>query len=79
MDALAGAKEKFFNHAIDIVTFEFGGCNIDTRTFFRDFWVFFQRQNMKLYRITLSGYLSQINSYKEIDEQFRTTNFIALN
>jgi hypothetical protein len=30
-------------------------------------------------RITLSGYLSQINSYKEIDEQFRTTNFIALN
>jgi hypothetical protein len=30
-------------------------------------------------RITLSGYLSQINSYKEINEQFRTTNFIALN
>jgi FkbM family methyltransferase len=78
LDAFTGAKQMFANTAIDIVTFEFGGCNIDTRTFFQDFWYFFINVNMKLFRITPSGYLSQIESYKEIDEQFRTTNFIAI-
>jgi FkbM family methyltransferase len=78
LDAFEGAKEMFANNAIDIVTFEFGGCNIDTRTFFQDFWYFFLDVNMKLFRITPSGYLSQIESYKEIDEQFSTTNFIAI-
>lgn len=78
LDVLAGASQMFSNRAIDIVTFEFGGCNIDTRTFFQDFWYFFEEVNMKLFRITPSGYLYSIESYKEIEEQFRTTNFIAI-
>jgi hypothetical protein len=64
--------------SIDIVTFEFGGCNIDTRTFFQDFWYFFDEANFKILRITPSGYLNPLQSHKEIDEQFRTTNFIAV-
>lgn len=35
-----------FGNAIDsvnLIQFEFGGCNIDSRTFFRDFWRFFIR------------------------------------
>lgn len=78
LDALSGAKDMFTKDAIDIVTFEFGGCNIDTRTSFRDFWHFFNNVNMKLYRITSSGYLNLIDTYKEIDEQYRTTNYIAI-
>jgi hypothetical protein len=39
---------------------------------------FFQGAKMKIRRITPSGYLHPIESYKEIDEQFRTTNFIAI-
>lgn len=78
LDALAGAKKMFDAKSIDIVTFEFGGCNIDTRTFFQDFWYFFNEINMKLFRITPSGYLFPIDSYKEIHEQFRTTNFVAV-
>jgi len=80
LDALAGASEMFSKSAIDIVTFEFGGCNIDTRTFFQDLWYFFSSTNinMNIFRITPSGYLYPIQSYKEIHEQFRTTNFIAL-
>lgn len=78
LDALAGAKSMFERKLIDVVTFEFGGCNIDTRTFFQDFWYFFSKVNMKLFRITPSGYLHSLESYKEICEQFRTTNFIAL-
>ena len=41
LDALAGAKRMFATESVDIVTFEIGGCNIDTRTFFQDFWYFF--------------------------------------
>jgi FkbM family methyltransferase len=78
LDALAGAKNMFEQQAIDIVTFEFGGCNIDTRTFFQDFFNFFSRVNMQILKITPSGYLMPIDCYKEIHEQFRTTNFIAV-
>jgi FkbM family methyltransferase len=78
LDALAGAKEMLSTKSIDIVTFEFGGCNIDTRTFFRDFWYFFKTANFALFRITPSGYLYPLKSYREIHEQFRTTNFMAV-
>ncbi|HOE33998.1 MAG TPA: FkbM family methyltransferase [Smithellaceae bacterium] len=78
LDVLAGAGRMFDEKSIDMVTFEFGGCNIDTRTFFRDFWHFFRKINMKIMRITPSGYFYPIESYREIYEQFRTTNFIAV-
>jgi len=78
LDALAGARKMFARRAIDIVTFEFGGCNIDTRTFFQDFWYFFSEANFTLFRITPSGYMHPLKTYREIYEQFRTTNFMAV-
>ena len=78
LDALAGAKKMFTSKSVDIITFEFGGCNIDTRIFFQDFWYFFKEINKDIYRITPSGYLHPVGSYKEIHEQFRTINFIAI-
>ena len=78
LDALAGARRMFDSKSINFVTFEFGGCNIDTRTFFQDFWYFFGEIKMNIFRITPSGYLCPIESYKEIHEQFRTINFIAM-
>lgn len=78
LDALAGARTMFDRRSIDVVALEFGGCNIDTRTFFQDFWYFFANVDMKIFRITPSGYLHPITSYKESHEQFRTTNFIAV-
>jgi FkbM family methyltransferase len=74
MAALAG-----FGEAIDstsVVQFEFGGCNIDTRTFFQDFWYFFNEHHFELFRITPLG-LHRITQYRELDEFFSTTNFIA--
>jgi FkbM family methyltransferase len=78
LDALAGAKRMFEAKAIDLVTFEFGGCNIDTRTFFQDFWYFFRDAGFSLFRITPSGYLRPLETYREIHEQFRTINFVAV-
>jgi FkbM family methyltransferase len=77
LDILHGAEKMFSQSAIDNVTFEFGGCNIDTRTFFQDFFYFFQDHQMQIARITPSGYLYELKSYKEVFEQFRTTNFIC--
>ncbi|HET9950327.1 MAG TPA: FkbM family methyltransferase [Candidatus Eisenbacteria bacterium] len=78
LDALVGAASMFAAGAIDIVTFEFGGCNIDTRSFFRDYWHFFHDARFRLFRIAPSGYLAPIGAYREVLEQFRTTNFIAI-
>lgn len=75
---LSGSKKMFDRNAIKIVSFEFGGCNIDTRTFFQDFFYFFKNVDMNLFRITPSGYLYPIIGYREILEQFRTTNFLAV-
>ena len=68
---------KFINR-IKLIQFEFGGCNIDSRTFFQDFWYYFIGNNFDLFRITLSG-PKKINFYNENNEYFKTTNYIALN
>lgn len=78
LDVLFGAANMIRDKSIGMISFEFGGCNIDTRSFFQDFYYFFNNFNMSMFRITPSGYLYPINSYKEIFEQFRTTNFLAI-
>lgn len=78
LDALTGARNMFDKRLIDIVSFEFGGCNVDTKTFFQDFWYFFTEAGMKLFRITPSGYLYPIKSYSEIHEKFGVSNFVAV-
>jgi hypothetical protein len=79
LDVLNGALNMIKNKKTQIVTFEFGGCNIDSRTYFQDFYYFFKDNDMKnMFRITPSGYLAPIIKYKEIYEQFRTTNFLVV-
>lgn len=75
LDALAGSVSALAKTRI--VQFEFGGCNIDTRTFFQDFWYFFKEHNFELYRITPKG-VARIDKYRERDEFFSTTNYLAL-
>jgi FkbM family methyltransferase len=65
-------------HAVSVLQFEFGGCNIDTRTYFQDFWYFFKEHNFDIYRITPLG-KERITRYRESDEYFTTTNYIAAN
>jgi len=77
LEVLRGAQRMFSERRIGIVSFEFGGCNIDSRTFLQDFYYFFKERGMTISRITPSGYLWPIHNYREIDEQFRTTNFLV--
>ncbi len=74
LEALAGFGDALA--AVDVLQFEFGGCNIDTRTFFQDFWYFLTERGFEMYRITPIG-PTRIARYDERDECFRTTNYIA--
>jgi FkbM family methyltransferase len=74
-DLLLGATETLKN--IKVVQFEFGGSNIDTRTYFQDFWYFFQNLGFTIYRLTPTKPIL-IKHYSESDESFRATNYVAI-
>ena len=76
LDVLEGFGDLI--NKINLIQFEFGGCNIDTRTFFQDFWYFFQEKNFLLYRISPRG-LRLIEFYTPREENFMTSNYIAVN
>ena len=75
---LQGSKEMLKRKMIKMISFEFGGCNIDTRTFLRDFYYLLNEFGFLLYRITPSGYFYLLNNYSEKLELFRTTNYIGI-
>jgi hypothetical protein len=75
LEVLQGARRTLED--IRIVQFEFGGSNIDTRTFFQDFWYFFDEIDFQIYRLTPSGPII-VSSYSEQDETFRSTNYFAI-
>ena len=64
-------------NATRVLQFEFGGCNIDTRTYFQDFWYLFKHQKFAIYRFTPLG-VEEMTQYKESDEFFSTTNYLAV-
>lgn len=76
LSVLKGAKNTFSSAKIDWIQFEFGGCNIDSRTYFRDFFDLLS-PNYNIYRLVRNG-LVPINRYHETLEIFTTTNFIAI-
>lgn len=78
LDVLEGSKETLKRKMIKMISFEFGGCNIDTRTFLRDFYYLLNEFGFLLYRITPSGYFYLLDNYSEKLELFRTTNFIGI-
>lgn len=73
INVLNGAKQML--NEINFIQFEFGGCNIDSRTFFQDFY-YFLNDKYQIYRIIKDG-LYPINQYKEMYEAFVTTNYLA--
>jgi FkbM family methyltransferase len=73
--ALKGAQGMIDNNNIDFIQFEFGGCNIDSRTFFQDFY-YFLHDKYDIYRILQKG-LYKIDQYSEYLEIYVTVNYLA--
>ena len=76
LDALKSFGEALA--ATKVIQFEFGGCNVDTQTHFQAFFYFFKENGFSLSRITPLG-LEVIDKYRELDEFYSTTNFVATN
>lgn len=74
--ALKGAQEMIDKNNIDFIQFEFGGCNIDSKTYFRDFYSFLH-EKYNIYRILQKG-LYKIDHYSVYLEIFVTVNYLAI-
>jgi len=60
-----------------VVQFEYGGSNIDSRTYFLDFWRYFNNLEFDLFRMSPSG-VYRIDKYRDLDENFRLSNLLAV-
>jgi FkbM family methyltransferase len=72
---LLGAGPLITEGRVAAVQFEFGGTNIDARTFLRDF-VRLLSPHYRIYRLLLDG-LEELH-YSEREEIFVATNYLAL-
>src|SRR6202040_3126414 len=77
LDVLKGSTKAMEQGLIKLVQFEFGGCNLDTRTTLQDFWYFFQDFNFVIGLVRPVGRIQILERYDEFYEQYRTTNFVA--
>lgn len=60
------------------VQFEFGGTSLDSRTFFKDYFDFFNERNFLLFRMSPIG-LIPAKLYSDELERFAYQNWIAVN
>jgi FkbM family methyltransferase len=72
---LKGGHRMIAEGKVQIVQFEFGGCNIDSRTYFRDFFNYFQ-ERYNLHRVLSDG-LEPLPTYSEKLEVFQSANYVA--
>lgn len=75
LKVLQGARRMLESRNIRFIQFEFGGCNIDSKVFLKDFWDLL-RSNYSLYRIVSDG-VYPLTTYHETLEVFTYTNFFA--
>ena len=76
LNALRGASSLIGSGSVDFIQFEFGGCNIDSKTYFKDFFLAL-KPNYKIYRILRNG-IFPVTEYSEYLETFLTANFLAI-
>lgn len=75
-NVLKGGQQLMASGSIDFIQFEFGGTNIDAKTFFRDFYYLLD-PNYKIYRILKDG-LAPVHTYDERYEIFVLANFLCI-
>lgn len=75
LDVLQGLGA--FIKDLKVIQFEFGGTDIDSRTYFQDFWNFFEGTHFRLYRLTPKGKI-RVDTYREADEIFSFTTYFAI-
>jgi FkbM family methyltransferase len=77
LHALRGAQRLLEERRIRALSFEFGGSNIDSRTYFQDFWYLHTGLGFRIFRIAPRARLLEVREYREDLEIFTTTNYVA--
>lgn len=75
LNALKGATKLLSQKRIDFIQFEFGGTNIDSRTFFKDFYLLLH-EDFRIYRVVKDG-LVEVPNYTIRQEIFVSINYLA--
>lgn len=75
--ALEGASQLLADHAIDAVQFEFGGANLDARTFLSDFRDYLEPAGFTIHRLLSDGLAAAFNGEEQM-EIFTYCNFVAV-
>lgn len=75
LSVLNGAYKLFKERKVQIIQFEFGQCNISSRTFLRDYFEFFGSEYY-IFQVLKNG-LYRID-YDVIYEVFNVTNYVAI-
>ncbi len=79
LEALKGASTSLRNRIIHAIAFEFGSSNINSRTYFHDFWDLLSPLGYHFYRILPWGGVMSVSEYSEDLEYFRgATNYVAV-
>lgn len=74
--AMRGGRALIGTGAIKVIQFEFGGCNIDSRSFLQDSF-YLLSPHYVLHRIVKDGWVP-LPKYSERYEVFLTTNLLAV-
>jgi len=76
--ALKGAESSLRSQRIKALSFEFGSGNVNSRTFFRDFWDLLHPLGYAIARVTPAGQMIVLERYYEDCEYFRgVSNYVA--
>ncbi|MGA9390316.1 MAG: FkbM family methyltransferase [Candidatus Sulfotelmatobacter sp.] len=76
--AFRGATRSFSRGAIGALSLEFGSGNINSKTFFREFWDFLTGYGFEIYRVLPGGNILRIDEYYEDLEYFRgVSNYLC--
>jgi FkbM family methyltransferase len=78
LDVLNSGRRSLERGLVHMIQFEFGGCNLDTRTTLQDFFYFFRDFGYAIHLIKPSEGLVPLGGYQEIYEQYVTTNYLAV-
>ncbi|MBS1548119.1 MAG: FkbM family methyltransferase [Bacteroidetes bacterium] len=76
LKVLKGAEKMLAANRIDHIQFEFSGCNIDSRTYFRDFY-YLLKDKYTIYRILRNG-IHELWRYMDYYEVYITANYLAV-
>lgn len=73
---LQGATTWLKEQKIDLIQFEFGVCNVDSKVFFKDFYQLLNN-TYAIFRILDDGF-ALVDKYSERHEVFLTSNYLAV-